>query len=71
MFLRGVWVQKSSGVVDKCIFGVQANTKKRLGASWGVWGASGEHLGASWERLVPPWGRLGGPQGRLGRQDEL
>ena len=40
-------------------FGEETSTKRRLGASWGVWEASWERLGASGERLGGVLGRLG------------
>ena len=47
-------------------FGEETSTKRRLGASWGVWEASWERLGASGERLGGVLGRPGSFLGRLG-----
>ena len=47
-------------------FGEETSTKRRLGASEGVWEASWERLGASGERLGSVLERLGSVLGRLG-----
>ena len=65
MFLRGVYMRKSSSVVDKYTLGRKQAPRGALERLMGVWEASWERLGASGERLEGVLERPGRVLGRL------
>ena len=67
MFLRGVYMRKSSSVVDKYTLGRKQAPRGALERLMGVWEASWERLGASGERLGASGERLEGVLERPGR----